>query len=211
MISRYIQQSLTFGCFLVGILTMLYYDIYDLILYGISWVGIWTVWCYYACLAIYWPPGYFFIVCYYLKLRLTSFKIRLKTFSQRINRLSNNTKSVLVKRFLKEHKELCQQTFTYNKFWRKYLKIEGKILEVRIWRVWWWCWRRSSGVSKCSARCPDSNDVRHKEVWSWKPFHPPLLGFTQTLVFCDLVSRLSSLLALKKFEKQVSSCETRSF
>jgi hypothetical protein len=65
MISCSIIQSITIGGFLVGILTMLFYDIYDMILYGISWVIIWTIWCYYASIAIYWPSGYFFIVCYY--------------------------------------------------------------------------------------------------------------------------------------------------
>jgi hypothetical protein len=132
MISRYIIQSLTIGAFLVGILTILNYDIYDFILYGISWVIIWTVWCYYACIAIYWSPGYFFIVCYYLKLRLISFQIRLKTFSQRINRLSMKTKSFLIKGFVKEHNELCQQIFIYNKFWRKYLTIALTIFVLLI-------------------------------------------------------------------------------
>jgi hypothetical protein len=132
MISHYIIQSLTIGAFSVGILTILNYDIYDFLLYGITWVIIWTVWCYYVCLAIYWPPGYLFIVCYYLKLRLISFQIRLKTFSQRINRLSMKTKSFLIKCFLKEHNELCQQIFIYNKFWRKYLTITLTIFVLLI-------------------------------------------------------------------------------
>ncbi len=132
MISRYIHRSQTIGGFLVAILTMLYYDIYDMILYGISWVIIWTVWCYYVGPAIYWPSGYYFIVCFYLKLRLISFQIRLKTFSQRMNRLSMKTKSFLVKGFLKEHNELCQQIFIYNKFWRKYLTITLTIFVLLI-------------------------------------------------------------------------------
>jgi hypothetical protein len=111
---------------------MLYYDIYDMILYGISWVIIWTVWCYYVGPAIYWPSGYYFIVCFYLKLRLISFQIRLKTFSQRINRSSMKTKSFLIKGFLKEHNELCQQIFIYNKFWRKYLTITLTIFVLLI-------------------------------------------------------------------------------
>ncbi len=123
IISRYIIRSLTIGTILITILTILNYDIYDFILYGISWVIIWPIWCYYACIAIYWPPGYFFIVCYYLKLRLTSFQTKVKIFSQRMNRLSMKTKSFLIKGFMKEHNELCQQIFIYNKFWRKYLTI----------------------------------------------------------------------------------------
>jgi hypothetical protein len=71
MISRYIQQNLTIEAFSVVILTILNYDTYDLILYGI-WALISMVWCYYACIEIYWPLRYFFIVCYYLKLRPTS-------------------------------------------------------------------------------------------------------------------------------------------
>jgi hypothetical protein len=117
---------------LVGILTMLHYDIYDMILYGISWVIIWTVWCHYNGITINWPPGYFFIVCYYLKLRLISFQIRLKTFSQRMNRLSMKTKSFLIKNILKEYNELCQQIFIYNTFWRKYLTITLTIFVLLI-------------------------------------------------------------------------------
>jgi hypothetical protein len=132
MISRYIIQSLTIGAFLVGILTILNYEIYDLILYGISWVIIWTVWCHYVCLAIYWPPGYYFIVCYYLKQRLTSFRTKVKIFSQRMNRLSMKRKSLLIKSILKEHNELCQQIFIYNKFWRKYLTITLTIFVLLI-------------------------------------------------------------------------------
>jgi hypothetical protein len=132
MISRYIIQSIAIGCFLVGILTMLFYDIYDMILYGISWVIIWTILCYYAGFAIYWPPGYFFIVCYYLKQRLTSFQTKVKIFSQRMNSLSMKTKSFLIKGFVKEHNELCQQIFNYNKFWRKYLTITLTIFVLLI-------------------------------------------------------------------------------
>ncbi len=132
MISYYIIRSLTIGTVLITILSILNYDIYDFILYGISWVIIWTVWCYYACIAIYWPPGYFFIVCYYIKLRLTSFQIRLKTFSQRTNRLSMKTKSFLIKGLMKEHNELCQQIFIYNKFWRKYLTVTLTIFVLLI-------------------------------------------------------------------------------
>ena len=132
IISRCIIRSLTIGGFLVGILTIFNYDIYYLILYGISWVVIWTIWCHYACVAIYWPPGYFFIVCYYLNLRLTSFQIRLKTLSQRINLLEMKTKSILIKGFLREHNELCQQISVYNKFWRKYLTITLMIFVLLI-------------------------------------------------------------------------------
>jgi hypothetical protein len=49
-----------------------------------------------------------------------------------MNSLSMKTKSFLIKSILKEHNELCQQIFIYNKFWRKYLTITLTIFVLLI-------------------------------------------------------------------------------
>jgi hypothetical protein len=111
-----------FGRLIGSTLTMaLNYNIYDLFLHGISWIIIWTLWCYFAAYTAYWPPGYFCITCYYLKLRLNSVKIRLKVFILRANRLSVKERSLILKSILNEHNLLCQQINSFNKYWKKYL------------------------------------------------------------------------------------------
>jgi hypothetical protein len=117
--------SITIGCLIGSILTMaLNYNIYDFFLHGISWIMIWTLWCYFAAYTAYWPPGYFCIICYYLKLQLNSIKIRLKVFILRANRLSLKERSLILKSILNEHNLLCQQIKSFNKYWKKYLTIK---------------------------------------------------------------------------------------
>jgi hypothetical protein len=113
---------ITIGCLIGSTLTMaLNYNIYDFFLHGISWIIIWTLWCYFAAYTAYWPPGYFCITCYYLKLRLNSVKIRLKVFILRANRLSVKERSLILKSILNEQNLLCQQINSFNKYWKKYL------------------------------------------------------------------------------------------
>jgi uncharacterized BrkB/YihY/UPF0761 family membrane protein len=63
---------------------------------------------------------------------LTSIQTKVKILSERMNRLSMKTKSLLIQSILKEHNELCQQIFIYNKFWRKYLTIALTIFVLLI-------------------------------------------------------------------------------
>jgi hypothetical protein len=112
--------SITIGCFAVIILTFgMNLSLHDFLLYGIPWIIIWTVWCYTACSIAYWLAAYYIIICYYLKSRLNSIRIKIK------NVLSKNKslRKSLFKQILKEHDDLCVKINSYNNYWKKYLSI----------------------------------------------------------------------------------------
>jgi len=108
-------MSVTFGCSSVyAIVTTLNYDFVDFLLFGLTWILISLIWCYHCCIVAYYFPGYFFIVCYYLKLRLKTFVKRLKIFKTSLKRYPNMAKLLKVKLLLEEHNDLCKQIHHYN-------------------------------------------------------------------------------------------------
>ncbi len=103
------------------------YTLANFLLFGIFWIIIWLIWCYNACIGSYYFPGYFFIVCYYLKQRLNSFKIRLNIIRNKSKKLNPNEKILSITTLLREHNDICEQISNYNKYWRKYLTITYSI------------------------------------------------------------------------------------
>ncbi len=95
----------------------------NFLVFGISWTIIWGVWCYHSCKAAFYFPGYFFIVCYYLKLRLSSIDKRLKNFMKYSKHSSMKLKISMIRHLLRDHNNLCKQIDEYNQFWKKYLTI----------------------------------------------------------------------------------------
>ncbi len=67
--------------------------------------------------------GYFFIVCYYLKIRLNSIKIELNILRTKSKSLTSNAKILMIRRFLEDYDDLFQKIYIYNKYWKKYLTI----------------------------------------------------------------------------------------
>ncbi len=110
-----------------GVPMALNYSLVNWSLFGFSWTTIWIIWCYNACLGAYYFPGYFFIVCYYLKQRLNSIKIRLNIIRNESKSLTINEKKSMIGRLLEEHNEICEQISDYNKYWRKYITITYSI------------------------------------------------------------------------------------
>jgi len=126
-------MSVTFGCSSVyAIVTTLNYDFVDFLLFGLTWILISLIWCYHCCIVAYYFPGYFFIVCYYLKLRLKTFVKRLKIFKTSVKRYPNMAKLLKVKLLLEEHNDLCKQIHHYNKYWKKYLSLTLPIFILLI-------------------------------------------------------------------------------
>ncbi len=113
--------------FVFGAPMALIYSLTDILLFGITWTTIWMVWCYNACTVAYYYPGYFFIVCYYLKLRLNSIRIRLNVIRSKSKSLPINEKILMIRRLLEDHNDICQQISNYNIYWRKYLSITYSI------------------------------------------------------------------------------------
>jgi hypothetical protein len=103
-------------------------SLHDFLLYGIPWIIIWTVWCYTACSIAYWLAAYYIIICFYLKSRLNSIRIKIK------NILSKNKslRKSLFKQILKEHNDLCVKINNYNNYWKKYLSITILIYIISI-------------------------------------------------------------------------------
>jgi hypothetical protein len=105
--------SITIGCFALIILTFgMNLSLHDFLLYGIPWIIIWTVWSYIACSIAYWLAAYYIIICFYLKSRLNSIRIKVK--------------------ILKEHNDLCVKMNNYNNYWKKYLSITILIYIIAI-------------------------------------------------------------------------------
>ena len=116
--------SVTFGYMAIIALVMgLNYSLFDFIVYGISWTIIWGIWCYHSTLAAFYFPGYFFIICYHLKLCLSSIEKRLKNFMKYSKHSSLTLKISMIRRLLRDHNNLCKQIDEYNQYWKKYLTL----------------------------------------------------------------------------------------
>ncbi len=103
------------------------YTLTNFLLFGIFWIIIWLIWGYNVCAGSYYFPGYFFIVCYHLKQRLNSIKIRLNIIRNKSKKLNPNEKLLTITTLLREHNDICEQISNYNKYWRKYLTITYSI------------------------------------------------------------------------------------
>jgi hypothetical protein len=120
--------SITAGAVSVfGAPMALNYSLTNFLLFGITWTTIWMIWCYNASAVAYYYPGYFFIVCYYLKQRLNSIRIRLNTIRNKSKSLETNEKISMIRKILEDHNDICQQISNYNIYWKKYLSITYSI------------------------------------------------------------------------------------
>jgi hypothetical protein len=99
------------------------YSLTNFLVFGILWTTIWGVWCYHSTKASFYLAGYYFIVCYYLKLRLSSIEKRLKDFIKYSKHCSLRSKISMIRRLLRDHNNLCKQIDEYNQYWKKYLTI----------------------------------------------------------------------------------------
>jgi hypothetical protein len=107
----------------IALATGLNYSLINFMAYGISWTIIWGIASYNSCRAAFYFPGYLFIICYYLKLRLNSIEKRLKNFINYSNGFPMRSKISMIRRLLRDHNELCKQIDEYNQYWKKYLTI----------------------------------------------------------------------------------------
>jgi hypothetical protein len=116
----------------VGTFFALNYSQDNFLLYGISWTTIWGLWSYNAGKTIYYFAGYFFILCYHLKQRLNSLRIRLNIIRIKSKSLTLNEKILMIKSILEEHNDICQKIYCYNRYWQKYLTITYSIFLMII-------------------------------------------------------------------------------
>jgi hypothetical protein len=117
-------MSITVGALAIfGLAFGLNYKFSNFLLFGIPWITIWGIWCLNACMPSHYFPAYFFIICYHLKQRLNSIRIRLNIIRLKLKSLTSNEKTLMIRSLLREHNDLCQQIYNYNKYWKKFLTI----------------------------------------------------------------------------------------
>jgi len=123
IICRSYVLSISVGCFVVMTITTAFnYNLRDFFLFGISWAFVGMIWSYQCgSIALYFPC-YYFIVSYYLNLRLISFLKHVKSFKNFV-KFSKEVDSFKVRELLIEHNDLCIQIYNYNKYWKKYLSL----------------------------------------------------------------------------------------
>jgi len=95
---------------------ILFYDIKDLIIYGILSGFKFFGFFYFGTAIILYSFLYYFIVCYYCKVRFRLFNDKLK----RMKKIKKNYRHKEVLDLIKEHNRICYRIFMHNKFWRKY-------------------------------------------------------------------------------------------
>jgi hypothetical protein len=91
--------------------------------YGISWAIIWSIGAYHTSKAAFHFSGYFFIICYYLKLRLSFIDKRLKNFMKYSKGFPLKLKISIIRCLLRDHNNLRKQIHEYNQYWKKYLTL----------------------------------------------------------------------------------------
>jgi hypothetical protein len=130
--NKYIY-SITVGAPIVLIIAMGFnYSVYDFCVFGILWTILLTVWTFLTSSTLYWPPGYFSIVCYYLKLRITAFRFKLNNFKTASGQPSLKIGSNFIQKILREHNNLCIKISEYNKYWKIFSTISIFIFIVII-------------------------------------------------------------------------------
>jgi hypothetical protein len=128
IICRIYILTITAGVLAVyGLAFALNYSLAYFYLFGISWAIIWGIWTYYGCITIHYFPAYFLLICYHLKQRLNSIRIRLNIVRNKSKGLTSNEKILMIGSLVREHNDLCQNVYCYNKYWRKYLTITYSI------------------------------------------------------------------------------------
>jgi len=110
-----------------GLAFALNYSLAYFFLFGISWAIIWGIWTYTGCVTLHYFPAYFLLICYHLKQRLNSIRIRLNDIRNKSKDLTLNEKVLMIGSLLGEHNDLCQNIYCYNKYWQKYLTITYSI------------------------------------------------------------------------------------
>jgi len=126
--SFYVLSIPVCGMFVIGLWMLLNYSLVNFFVFGIPWVIIWGNFAYECCITTYFFPGYFFIICYHLKLRLNSIRNRIQILLKNETRCTLKVRIFTIKRFLTEHNVLCQQIDGYNKYWGKYLTLNYSVI-----------------------------------------------------------------------------------
>ncbi len=125
--------SIILGAIIVVMIAMGFnYSVFDFCVFGILWITLWGIWAFLISYVLYWPPGYFSIIGYYLNLRITAFRFKLNNFKTASGQPTLKISSRTIEKILREHNNLCIKISEYNKYWKIYLTISILILILII-------------------------------------------------------------------------------
>jgi hypothetical protein len=110
------------------------YGLFDLILFGTTWTVIWTIWVYYICCIIYWPLGYFFLVCIYCNMKIKVINQRLVAVGK-VSKGTHLMKERRLRRLLKDILKLWSMIDEYNDYWNVVLTLNVMLAVSVIWFI----------------------------------------------------------------------------
>jgi len=103
---------------MIVIIIIFKYDFNYFIKFGFISSILFYLYVYYVASFVYYGPMYFFIVCYYCKMRMQSINNKLKKIFGKII-ISKSS----IDNLLEDHNQMCNTIIIYNKFWNKILQL----------------------------------------------------------------------------------------
>lgn len=85
--SQYISQIMMVFPMIISLVFYFNFDLQTFLIIGLPWALIWTLWIYCGCLVVYWYPSFFFVYCFYLKMRIRTVNQRLGKLCRIIERI----------------------------------------------------------------------------------------------------------------------------
>jgi hypothetical protein len=117
LITSYISLLMTFFVS-ISTLALNYEHIYQFIFYGIPWSFIVALSVYYSSCHILWQISYFYITCFYLKIKFKTLSNEITVKVERNSRITNN----FVKYLINSYGRIFREVHDYNEnYWSLYL------------------------------------------------------------------------------------------
>jgi hypothetical protein len=117
LITAYISPLMAFLAS-ISALALNYEHIYQFIFYGIPWSLIVGFSFHYISCYLYWHISYFYIICFYLKMKFKSLSNEIKVKIERNSRITNN----FVKYLVNSYNRIFREVHDYNdNYWSLYL------------------------------------------------------------------------------------------
>jgi hypothetical protein len=117
LINSYISPLMAF-LISISTLALNYEHIYQFLFYGIPWSLIVGFSVHYSCCYIVWHISYFYITCFYLKIKFKTLSNEIKVKIERNSRITNN----FVKYLVNSYNRIFREVHDYNdNYWSLYL------------------------------------------------------------------------------------------
>ncbi len=119
-ISSFVTLSISFAAFCLSLIPLILNSSLPLILIEVFWTLLFTAFVYFSVNINFSQMTYFYIICFYLELKLRNANNRIKESFNKKHRMTNNK----MKNILKSLNSIAREINTYNNdLWSKYLMI----------------------------------------------------------------------------------------